>query len=115
MEERRKHTRHRSLLGGRVAYNNNQCTIDGTLRNVSPEGALIVFGNPTTTPPEVILSVPNRQELRRARVVWSTNDRAGLELEPADPARLSMMQDQRLKVLERKNREIRKRIESASY
>ena len=115
MDERRTQPRRRSLLGGRIAYNNNQCTFDGILRNVSDDGALIVFGDATATPSDVVLSVPNRQETRRARVVWSANGRAGLALEPVDALRVSLMQERRLKAVERKSREFRKRMDSASY
>ena len=90
MEECRKQPRQRALLNGRIACN-NQSTMDGTLRNISEDGALIVFSDPTVTPADVILTVPSRREMRRARVAWSRNDRAGLALEPADSARVPLM------------------------
>jgi hypothetical protein len=89
MEERRREPRVRSLLNGRLTFNDRQCAMTCTVRNVSENGALIKYSEMFRMPEEFELNIPRHEETRRARVVWRKHDGAGLMLSPAEerPAR----------------------------
>ena len=42
LNERRRGPRQKSLLGGKVIFDNHNCSMDCTVRNLSDDGALIV-------------------------------------------------------------------------
>jgi hypothetical protein len=80
MIERRKETRLKSLLGGRIGFSRRQSTMDCTVRNISPHGALVVFPHTSLTPTEFTLHIPHRGETHSAKVAWRHHDRAGVTL-----------------------------------
>jgi hypothetical protein len=84
MEERRREPRVRSLLNGRMTFNDRQCAMTCTVRNVSENGALIKHSEMFRMPEEFELNIPRHDETRRARVVWRRHDGAGLLLSPAE-------------------------------
>jgi hypothetical protein len=84
MRERREIHRGRTYLGGRLAFNNQYCTIDCLVRNMSRNGAKLVFEGTVLLPGEFELMLPQKGESRRARVVWRQQDEAGVTfLQPA--------------------------------
>ena len=78
MRERREYQRGRTYLGGRLAFNNQYCTIDCLVRNMSQNGAKLVFEGTVLLPGEFDLMLPQKGESRRARVVWRQQDEAGV-------------------------------------
>ena len=66
MIERRQESRQRSLLSGRVVFDDNICSMDCTVRNLSPHGALIVMSDSYRLPREFDLRVPHREEAHAA-------------------------------------------------
>jgi hypothetical protein len=78
MRERREFTRGRTYLGGRLVFNNQYCSIDCLVRNMSRNGAKLVFEGTALLPGEFDLMLPQKGEGRRARVVWRQQDEAGV-------------------------------------
>jgi hypothetical protein len=78
MRERREFKRGRTYLGGRLAFNNQYCSIDCLVRNMSRNGAKLVFEGTVLLPGEFDLTLPQKGESRRARVVWRQQDEAGI-------------------------------------
>lgn len=78
MEERRKTFRGRTYLGGQVAFDNSRSAADCLVRNLSPEGAKIVFSAPTAIPNEFELTIPRKGDSRGVRVVWRDENEAGV-------------------------------------
>ena len=83
MRERRQYQRGRTYLGGRLAFNNQYCAIDCLVRNMSQNGAKLVFEGTALLPGEFELTLPQKGESRRARVIWRQQDAAGIAFLPA--------------------------------
>ena len=85
MHERREFQRGRTYLGGRLAFNNQYCAIDCLVRNMSQNGAKLVFEGTVLLPGDFDFLLPQKGESRRARVVWRAQDQAGITfLHPRD-------------------------------
>ena len=76
-QERRKSPRRRTLKNGRIVFNNRGSTIDCVVRNLSPQGALLILPS--------IIGVPDVFELyidgenaRDAYIVWKGDGRVGV-------------------------------------
>src|SRR5215204_5177509 len=78
MHERRKTTRNRSYFGGQIAFNGQRSLMDCLVRNISGDGAKLVFTQTATVPQEFVLSVHSKERTFRARVVWRRADEAGV-------------------------------------
>jgi hypothetical protein len=101
MQERREFQRGRTYLGGRLAFNNQYCAIDCLVRNMSQNGAKLVFEGTVLLPGEFDLMLPQKGESRRARVVWRQQDEAGVTfLQPAGQGVVSIQMARRVKKLE---------------
>jgi hypothetical protein len=70
MDERRRSQRQRSLLRGRVYFNNGRCSMDCLIRDISYEGARIVFSDPVILPDAVRLANPKKNRMIDASVRW---------------------------------------------
>lgn len=90
MIERRRHHRGRVLFGAAVDFNRRQSTLDCIIRNVSAEGAKIVFSGGMPIPDHVHLTIRHRGETVPARTVWQRGNEAGLafDREQAEPDRV---------------------------
>lgn len=86
MDERRKTRRGRTYLGALVSFDRPRCTDDCVVRNLSAEGARVLFSGSTLIPDEFDLTLRETGETRRARVVWRNDREAGLSLAPPDAA-----------------------------
>ena len=82
MEERRREPRIRSLLGGRMTFNDSQCAVSCTVRNVSETGAMVKLTEMFRMPDEFDLNIPHHDETLRAKIIWRKSDAAGLALSP---------------------------------
>ena len=78
MQERRKLNRGRTYLGGRIVFNNRSSTLDCLVRNLSQDGAKIVFADGVAVPAEFDVMIHKRDESRRARVIWRDATQAGV-------------------------------------
>jgi hypothetical protein len=101
MRERREFQRGRTYLGGRLAFNNQYCTIDCLVRNMSRNGAELVFEGSVLLPGEFEFMLPQKGESRRAHVVWRSEGEAGIAfLQPGGESVVSIGMARRIKRLE---------------
>ena len=78
MQERRKLARGRTYLGGVIAFNRENSTMDCLVRNLSVGGAKISFTNTATVPDEFDLTIKQKGRALLARMVWRRADEAGI-------------------------------------
>jgi PilZ domain len=76
--DKRRSNRRRSLLSGRIIFNNRYSVIECTVRDISDTGARIAFAHPVQIPQEFELDIPKRGPAIRARVMWSNGNDHGI-------------------------------------
>ncbi|WP_173947978.1 PilZ domain-containing protein [Microvirga terrae] len=76
--DRRNSTRRRSLLNGRIVFNNRCSVIECTVRDISETGAKISLAHPTSIPMEFELDIPSKGPPVRAHVMWSNGKECGV-------------------------------------
>jgi hypothetical protein len=110
--ERRKKQRLRSLLGGRVSFNQKSSTLDCLVRNVSEDGALLVISDSIALPNAFDLDITRHQRSYVARIRWRDGERVGVTFE-APPAGEIVPLDmaRRLKHCEQDNARLKSRIQ----
>jgi len=81
-EDRRRSKRQKAFLRGFVYISRERGALGCMIRNISDDGARIVFSENVTLPDVFELDIPQRQQTMRARVQWRRNDEIGLTLEP---------------------------------
>ncbi len=104
MVEARQGERVRALLRARIIFNNQNSTIDCTIKNISSTGAKIELGNTASVPVEFDLEVPQRGRTYRARIVWRDAAACGVtfvEVAAKEPA------DMGLERLRKENRQLK--------
>lgn len=111
--ERRRSARSRTFIGGKVIFNQRQSTLDCTVRNLSDDGALLVFPDSVTLPDLFELYFPLKRESRLVRSRWRDGDRIGVAFAAsaqldAAPVQLDLMR--RLRQLEQENAALKARI-----
>jgi hypothetical protein len=77
-EQRRSNKRTRTLLEGRIVFNNRFSLIECTVRDISDSGAQISFAHPVEIPDDFDLEIPKRELSVRARVRWSNGKNYGV-------------------------------------
>jgi DNA modification methylase len=115
MQERRRIPRTRTYLGGLVAFNERCSTMECLVRNMSPDGAKLVFGGTVEIPAEFDIMIRKRGESRRARIVWRQETEAGVTF-PAPEGRkvVSIESARRIRELEAEREALRKRVAQLS-
>jgi len=83
MGERRRSTRQKSFLRGCVYFNNGQCSVDCLVRDISHEGARIIFSDHVRIPDVVQLHIPDKKRTLRAWVKWRRGNELGLAFSQA--------------------------------
>jgi hypothetical protein len=78
MGERRQSLRHKSFLRGCVYFNKRRNAFDCLIRDISDEGARIIFSDTVSVPDVVDLYIPQKEQTLRARVQWRHGDEIGL-------------------------------------
>lgn len=76
--DRRGSPRVRTLLKGRIIFNNRQSVIDCTVRDISETGAQIAFDSIFDPPSQFQLEVPRKNQCVWARVAWSNGKNYGV-------------------------------------
>jgi PilZ domain len=79
MSERRGITRQKSFLRGCIYFNNRRSTMDCLIRDLSDEGARIIFSHTVNIPEMIELYIPQKEQTVRARVKWRHGDEVGLD------------------------------------
>ena len=116
MQERRKNNRHRTYLGGRISFNRHCSTMDCLVRNLSPDGAKVTFVNTVLVPKEFDLTITQRAQTLRARMIWRQCGEAGVVfLEPRpETAPIPLDLARRVKECETEREALRRRLEQRS-
>ena len=89
MVERRQVPRHKSLLRGRVSFNNGSSTAECLVRDISAHGARLIFTDEVLIPDIVDLYIPAKEQTFRAQTVWRNANESGIAFanqEQAHPA-----------------------------
>jgi hypothetical protein len=88
MEERAE-ARHRSLKRGFLTFFGGYCTQEAIVRNMSPSGARLDFGDTDGVPQEFSLIVGEGNVSRFAKVRWRSRQSLGVQFMNVDSARAS--------------------------
>jgi len=78
MSERRRARRLKSFLRGFVYFDKRRGVMSCLVRDLSDEGARIIFSETVTIPDVVNLHIPQKDITLRARVTWRRGDEIGL-------------------------------------
>ncbi|MCP4562084.1 MAG: PilZ domain-containing protein [Bosea sp.] len=111
--ERRRSVRNRTLIGGKAIFNQRQSTLDCTVRNLSEDGALLVFSNSAVLPELFELYFPLKRESRMVRSRWRDAERIGVSFAAAtrqDEAPIPLDLVRRLRQLKLENTALKARI-----
>jgi len=79
MAERRGMPRQKSFLRGCIYFNNRRSVLDCLIRDLTEDGARIIFSHTVNVPDIVELYIPQREQTVRARVKWRRGDDVGLD------------------------------------
>ena len=86
MGERRNSRRLKSFLRGFVYFDKRRGTMSCLVRDLSGDGARIIFSEAVTIPDMINLHIPQKNQTLRARVTWRRGDEIGLGFSAANPA-----------------------------
>jgi hypothetical protein len=78
MSERRQARRLKSFLRGFVYFDKRRGALSCLIRDLSDEGARIIFSESVTIPDVVNLHIPQKDQTLRAKVTWRRGDEIGL-------------------------------------
>jgi hypothetical protein len=78
MGERRRSVRQKSFLRGCVYFNKRRGALDCLVRDISDQGARIIFSETVSVPDIVDLYIPQKEQTLRAHVQWRHGDEIGL-------------------------------------
>jgi hypothetical protein len=76
--ERRTFARQRSVMRGRIYYDNRSLTADCLVRDVSDKGARLELSENVAIPDLIELYIPKREETHNARVQWRHENEVGV-------------------------------------
>ncbi len=79
MAEVRRSERVRAFLRARIIFNNQNTTIECTIKNISASGAKIEISEALTIPAQFDLEVPQKSRTYRARMIWRDAGTIGVE------------------------------------
>ena len=111
MQDRRAGQRQKTYLGAMAAFNQQYSAMDCLVRNLSSEGAHIVFAAALTLPHEFEIRIPFKDIKRHARIVWRDSGAAGIQFiaAPADNV-VSLSAANRIRRLETERDTLKRRI-----
>ena len=78
MSERRGNRRQKSFLHGLVYFDKRRGVMSCLVRDLSGDGARIIFSEGVTIPDHINLHIPQREKTVRAHVQWRRGDEIGL-------------------------------------
>jgi len=78
MAERRRSLRQKSFLRGCIYFNKRRGAVDCLIRDISSEGARVIFSDTVSIPDVVELYVPQKEQTIRAHVQWRHGEELGL-------------------------------------
>ena len=81
--ERRVAPRQKSFLRGRLFFNNRLNVVDCVIRDISDTGARLVYSEAVTTPDEVELHIPQKDQTLYAKIAWRRGEEVGVTFKAA--------------------------------
>jgi hypothetical protein len=96
MAERRVAPRQKSFLRGCIYFNNRRSVLDCLIRDLTDEGARIIFSHAVNVPDIVELYIPQREQTLRAHVKWRRGDDVGLDFTDLEATGSAAPQDAEL-------------------
>lgn len=113
MLERRNAPRGRTFIGGKVDFNNSFCVVDCLVRNMSETGARLTFADTAVIPDQFDLRLPQKNQIRRARLIWRHHDQVGINFVEQTPRAnvVSFEHARRLKNAEADRERLQRRID----
>src|SRR5262245_30674750 len=87
MSERRRTSRSKSFLRGRILFNNRQSGVDCLVRDFSEQGARLIFSDTAGVPGMVDLYIPQKDQFLRAHVQWRRGDEVGVTFAHAEESK----------------------------
>lgn len=82
MSERRKISRRKSFLRGRIYFNKHRNSVDCLIRDISGEGARLIFSDAVSVPDIIDLYIPQKEQTLRAHVHWRFGEELGVTFAP---------------------------------
>lgn len=79
MDERRHNIRTKAFLRACIYFNNRRSAVDCLVRELSDDGAKVVFSDAVSVPDLIELYIPQKEQTLRARVQWRNAGEMGLE------------------------------------
>ena len=118
MTEKRRESRKRTFLKGRIIFNNGTSSMDCLVRDISASGARLALDESMILPDTFELEIPHRDRAFSALMQWRREDGVGVSLveeEKADPSdgQLTRLL-KRVAALEAENRALRQRLGAAA-
>jgi PilZ domain len=96
MAERRGSVRQKSFLRGCVYFDKRSRAVDCLIRDISDQGARIIFSDAVNVPELIELFIPQKEQTLRARVQWRHGHEIGLAFagraSGTPPAELELVQ-----------------------
>lgn len=80
-EDRRAEPRQRIFKGGMLSFNRGYGALECVVRNLSPHGARLAFGETSAVPPHFGLRLSGEDRVRSAHVRWRTMTDIGVEFD----------------------------------
>ncbi len=82
MIERRAKPRHKTLIKGRIYFNNRLTSMDCIVREVGDGGSRLEFSENVTLPDVFELYLPSKDEYFQAHIVWRKGQNIGIACTP---------------------------------
>ena len=76
--ERRRVARQKSFLRGMIYFNNRRNVVDCLIRDISPYGARLIFSDAVTTPDQLDVYIPQKEQTLRGQVIWRHGQEVGV-------------------------------------
>ena len=86
MGERRRASRQKSFLRGCIYFNKRRSVADCLIRDISDEGAKIIFSDTINIPDVIELYIPQKEQTLRAQVQWRHGNELGVTFGDVAPA-----------------------------
>ena len=86
MSERRRASRQKSFLRGCIYFNKRRSVADCLIRDISDEGAKIIFSDTISIPDVIELYIPQKEQTLRAQVQWRHGNELGVTFGDVAPA-----------------------------
>jgi hypothetical protein len=108
--ERREEPRLRSIIAGRLMFNNGNTSVDCTVRNLTRAGAKLTVSAAVTVPDLFDLFIPQKGVTRRAKTRWRRGEELGITFLGSGEDAAEAALRRRIAQLEAENARLRARV-----